>query len=706
MIRALIMENIKGQEGIQPLTGRDIIIGTNGSGKTTRMQTLGLSTLGYVPGKGKTAADTFELASADTMVVGLKTDEFEFTRNFKKTSKMDKNGNTDVKISQSITVSPSKGESTNTQKEQRIKAEIGDFPAMLDFQSFLALTDNKKRDFIYNLNGSSFEWDREKVENSLRDKVLRDELSEDMREYMESCFADVMTQYKSSASVQDGLLAMKEYAKAQLSYWKKEKITADGASKKLTELKNRGAETDRDLAVNQEKLKAIQSEYNDCIRQIAAGAERNKMLEEKQKELEAVRLAIKSLEEADTEERLNELAEQIKAISDSIENKPNFEEDESDIQKGKESATSDKLAIDQSIRALEREVTAEEEKIKAYSEIIEKIESNKGHCAFSPTIVCGQDFSGYIGEMQENIDSAYSKIDIFKEKIREQQLLRGEAEDRLLEARKKEVEFSKRLKEHSDQTMKNLTELQKLKEEQIKLQNTAPLLTSKQDKEREICAYLEENNLVDTTLIEEAKNSLDAQIRALTATIDEQKKVRNDLKNIKANIIDSKTAHYQTECWKQIASAVGQGGIQGELVKEMLDPIKREVDKKLQSIGLDREFFFITENERDREVFSFGWLDGNTTRHFDALSQGEQMLLLIALMTTIIERNNPPIKVLAIDNINDLDTDNLNKVLKGLMIAGENMDNIILSGVVTPTMFKDEEGTMSWGGWAVWNLNE
>ena len=699
MIRELIMENIKGQAGVQPLTGRDIIIGTNGSGKTTRMQTLGLSTLGYVPGKGKTAADTFELASDDTMVIGLKTDEFEFTREFKKISKMDKNGNTDVKISQSIAVSPSKGESTNTQKEQRIKAEIGDFPAMLDFQSFLALTDNKKRDFIYNLNGSSFEWDRDKVESRLRDKVLRDELSEDMREYMESCFVDVMNQYKPSANVQDALLAMKEYAKSQLSYWKKEKINADGASKKLTELKNRGIETDRDLAINQEKLKALQTERDEYIKAIAAATEKNNLLESYSKQLEAIRAEIKALSESDAKDLMDELTERIHALQEALADKPDFEAEQEAIHAIQQEAIEEKKAIEETIKGYKIELAAEEQKIKTYSEIIEKIEANKGFCAFSPSIVCGQDFSGYIKEMHEAIDAAYEAIDALNEKIKEQDLRFDAAEDKNIAAYEQKNAFFKKLKDHSDQTMKNLNELQQLKEERIKMQNTAPLLTAKQEKEREICAYLEENEFFDVTPIEESKTALEAQIQALTATIDEQKKVRNDLKNIKANIIDSKTANYQTECWKQVAAAVGQGGIQGELVKEMLDPIKREIDEKLRSIGLDREFFFITENERDREIFSFGWIDGGTTRPFDALSQGEQLLLLIALMTTIIERNNPPVKVLAIDNINDLDAGNLSRVLHGLMVAGDKMDNIILAGVVEPK----EEDTH---GWAVWDLTK
>ena len=154
-------------------------------------------------------------------------------------------------------------------------------------------------------------------------------------------------------------------------------------------------------------------------------------------------------------------------------------------------------------------------------------------------------------------------------------------------------------------------------------------------------------------------------------------------------------AAYHVECWKQIADEIGQGGIQGEIVKDLLNPLKEDIDRKLHAIGLDVEFFFLTENEKGREIFNFGWADDKSTRPFESLSQGEQLLLLVAMMTTIIEKNNPPIKVLALDNVNHLDKNNVNRVIKGLNVAGAAMDNIILAGVVEP---EETEG------WTVWTL--
>ena len=71
-IQRITMHGIKGCNDDQILTGRDIIIGSNGSGKTTRLQALGIALLGHVPGGPKLPAETMKLASADKMSAASK----------------------------------------------------------------------------------------------------------------------------------------------------------------------------------------------------------------------------------------------------------------------------------------------------------------------------------------------------------------------------------------------------------------------------------------------------------------------------------------------------------------------------------------------------------------------------------------------------------------------------------------------------------
>jgi exonuclease SbcC len=167
-------------------------------------------------------------------------------------------------------------------------------------------------------------------------------------------------------------------------------------------------------------------------------------------------------------------------------------------------------------------------------------------------------------------------------------------------------------------------------------------------------------------------------------------------------MIDGVTAGYHADAWKNIAEAVGAKGLQGELVKDALAPLTEAIQAKLTAMDIDKAFYFQTESDGGKEIFQFGWkaADGER-RNFDALSTGEQLLLLIALMVTVIERADPPSKILIIDNAEQLDSENLRRVLHGLTTAGANLDNIVFLGVMDLLDIQPEAD-----GWTVWDLNE
>ena len=701
MINSIKMTNVKGQTATQTLTGKDIIIGRNGAGKTTRMQSISLAMLGYVPGKGKTVADTFKLASDDTMAVGLNTDSFMLEREFTKTKKLKNDGSVDVKISQKLSVSPSKGETTNAQKEQRIRQELGDFPVMLDFGAFISMTDNQQRDFIYTLSGNSFSWDRNRVETEMDALLLDDELREnnpELYECMKQCIADTMSQYVDGINVQDGILAMSEYAKDRLKYWKKEKVNADGAAKKLTELKNRGQETDRDLSINLENMKVLQDQRDQVVKNIAELAAKNNVLKEKAAELAKIRAEIAQME---ADQDIAEKVEVAKFAITSLENaiveasgiEQNYDRKATDLQNDLASLNEALNIKNERLIALNGELATINAEIKANGDLLQRIADSNGFCAFSHAIPCNQNFSDFIQETHDIMDMQYELKDLKEQLLKEvtdtikklqESIQAKQTEQKKLEADKKafmaDVENKRKL-------------LEQRKSELLELQGREPVLIEKRKQEAEISSYLNENPPVDLEAMEDQKNLLTGQIQSLTAVIDEQKKVRNDLLNIKANIIDSQTAEFNVLCWKQIDTAIGQKGIKGSIMKEMLDPLMEDVNSKLHEIGIPENFFFETNSDTGKEVFEFGW----GSRPFDALSTGEQLLLMTALMTAMIERANPPIKVLALDNVDNLDRWNLSLVMKNLHNIGKNMDNIVLAGVVEPT----EEDTQ---GWTVWNL--
>jgi exonuclease SbcC len=234
----------------------------------------------------------------------------------------------------------------------------------------------------------------------------------------------------------------------------------------------------------------------------------------------------------------------------------------------------------------------------------------------------------------------------------------------------------------------------------------AARLTAKREELRGIGSR---QDLTDTTESRARLDDARRSIQAMEEKIAEQTKARNTLANLKRGMTDGAIAGYHAEAWKRIAEAVGPKGLQGKFIKDTLEPLSNAIQDKFRQIGIGKIFYFQTEDDKGKEVFQFGWFDSDSElpnygtddelrgRNFDALSTGEQILLLIALMTTIIERINPPLKVLVIDNAENLDGGNLRRVLNGLTAAGANFGNIIFMGVfgIAP-----EDAP----GWKVWNL--
>lgn len=697
MIKEIRIEGMKGTNTTQELTGRDLILGRNGAGKTTRMQAMSLVMNGYVPGRGKTAAEIFKMASEDTMTVGLATENFEATRSYVKSSKVGKTGEQEVTISQKVYISPSQGETTIKQKESRIKEELGDFPVMLDFGAFTEMTDSQKRDFIYGLSGHASEWDREKIEKVLRERSgVADTIAPEFEEILENDIQETMHQYKSNITVQDGLLAMSEYAKDQLKHWKKEKLNSEGAARKLTELKNKSQETDRDLGANEAKLADLNAKKDEITARIAEQATINQTIEEKISESERLTEEISRLSASENEERIKELQETIADLEKIIDdyNEEEYERTIEDLNSRKCQTTEDiKRNEDQMLQVKDQlaEINAE---IKAQTTLLEQVEGMNGCCAFNPGLPCNQDFSDFIAKINETLDDAYEKKDETEAAIKNLKEIvdNFKSEHSKLEEEINQVENARKDRAHAHH--QNLVKFAELKDELAALNNREPEIKAKRDRIAQISAELDGQEKVDLTDLEAEKQALSGEIAALSQTIDEQKRFRNDLIHIKENVIDGKTADLQVQAWKNISDAIGQKGVKGEMVKEMLAPMKETIDQKIKDMGIYNEVFFETESETGREVFTFGFEDPGASGHrpFEALSTGEQLLFTTAMLTAIIERSNAPIKILALDNINHLDSNNLHIILTGLPKMGAAMDNIILCGVAEP----DEADLEGW----------
>lgn len=703
-ITGIVMENIKGQNTVQELTGKDIIIGSNGVGKTTRLQALSIALQGYVPGQGKKAEETFKLSNSNSMTVGLNTHDFSFTREFKKKVTKGKDGSTKESIQQSLSVSPSKGESKIAEKEARVISELGSLPVMLDFNEFLSLSDSKRREFIYNLAGfNSEKWTKDRVKEYLENNLLTTELevnSPEQYELMKSIIGDVLKEYPEKYDITAGLQSMIDWTKTKLSYWNDEKKRAQAAVQKIGELKNQLKDTDRNLKANKEELEKLQAELIKVEKQISEDTQKKKNIDARLEKIEQLKKNIAdeesivcSINTTETQNKIKELKAKTKHV-DNSEKIKQIEKERAALINQQDPISKDKNEVQ--IKGVELKA-----QIETTQGTLDKVKRVKKCCVLDSKIACNKDFSKFI---------EYTEGQIKAWEIQKQILL-----DTYNELKGKEIELGKKYRDLEATLMalnqeeldanrnNNLinSEINKLENLINKAKSFDTLKTEKIARLKEELEKLQ-NEPVDpiapVDILKKQSESIKTNIDSLKIKIDEQEKAKTTLSNLKASMIDSKTAEYNYINFKSLDEALGAKGLQGELVKETLEPIQNDIQTNLAAMGIENEFYFTTETAGGKEVFQFGWKDKfGDKRNFDALSTGQQMILLIAMLTTFIEKANPNCRILAIDNIENLDSENFKKVITGLNKISNKLDNIILSGVIN---------TEAAEGFKIWDLNK
>ena len=688
-ITSVTLRGFKRQDTVQALGGRDIFVGPNGIGKSSRIQALGTALLGYVPGApGKRPQDTYRMATDDSMIVGVNTTEFGFSRMFSRKVTRKRTGEQEVSIAQEIAVSPSRGEKTLAESEARIAAELGNFPVMLDFGQFLAMSDADRRKFFYGLAGiDGDEWSKEKVSYHLQSELLTPELqgnNPDAYQAQMDLIRSALGEWRPGLEPEAGVQAMLEWAKAQQKHWNAEQKKASGAVQKLAELKNQLEETDRNIAGNKQELDRLQSDHTHVSTEIARQDEVQNLLNKRGTRIQEIKTRVADLEampDYDPTPQLLLIAE-IQATITAV-----------DVEAAVASTIAKLQTIQTELTSLETEISTIQERsvsAKASADGLKKAlaqaSERGGLCVISPKIACPKDFTPFVGWAQTQLD-AYQVVykeaqEALSERKRQQtdrrdhvQVLQAERDRAYTDARK--------LDQHNEDVRSKVKAIELVLSKAIDADERRKQSISHL---REELANLESEStgsVATSDVLTKQRDGLKAQIDTLKTKIEEQEKAKTTISNMKASMIDSSTSENNHAGAKYLAEALGPKGIQGKMLIGALNPIRDAVTANLLTMGFERSFFFLTESTSGQEVFRFGWVDEQEREvDFDALSTGQQMIVLIALLVTILERANPPLKILAIDNVENLDRANFACVLAGLDKMAERLDNILLAGVI------------------------
>lgn len=707
MIKQVSFENFKGQTGTQELTGKDIFIGRNGSGKTTRIQAIGGSMLGYIPGNGKTAQDTFKLATGTEMTIGMKLDGFEFSRTFEKQEKYDKkSGTTSTSITESVVVLPGQGEANDTQKKTRIKNEIGDFPVMLDFNNFLELSDAKRRDFIYSLSPiKSDTWNRERIHSYLGDKLLTLGLKVNNQDHfyvMHELIEEVMGKYPENYSVSAGLQAMIDWVTVQLSAANSKKKDSQGAVRQISDLKNEQEETDRNIAAQKKELEELQNQLVQLSGQIAGDREKQKAILDRQNRIRELQDKIAELKNAPVETDTTELEKQLAELTGQLQPAINAQELNQPL---KEQVTKNNTELDELRNkrdAVQQKITSCQAVIDSLKGAIKATGDLKGRCVIHHMIACPKDFTGldeFITKKEEEANKVIGDLRTEKESFVSQIKALEDDNQTLLDTQQSILFKAESVStKNNELNNKILSVKTQISERQTALENRNKKIA---DLEKELTELLNKpaEPIGEIEIMEKQVEGIQTRITELKDSVERKEKAKQTILLLNQSMLENKKAELRAICLKSISDELGPKGIQGELVKEILDPIKTDIQGNLKLMGFDFEPFFQTESDTGKEIFQFGWINEKGHQvNFDAMSTGQQTVFLAAMMMTIIDRANPKLRLLVMDNLNHLDRQNFQMLINGLSQLAPKLDNIILAGAI--------EFPFTAEGWQVWNLSE
>lgn len=706
MIKTIRIKHVKGTTTNQELTGRDIFIGRNGAGKSTRLQAVALATLGYIPGKGKTNQETFKLSTGEEMTAGLQMEAFSFDRSIIRAEKLKGDGSKDIKYSESLTISPNKGEKNATEMKSRVTNEIGNFPIVFDFQQFLDMSDAKRREFIYGLSPISTDaWDKPKVTEHLEKKLLAVGLkttNHDLYEATQELINNSLNEWPNGYDLSAGLQAMLSWVEHQQKAWNKKEKDAIGAVRELADMKNQLEQTDRDIVAHKEELKDLRQQFTNVHGQIQAGREIRRQWEQKKSRMEQLNVEVQRLadelaqpNEADYEGKITDLQARIKQTDIAAESES--------IQKEIITLRNKNDEKQNEYNKLESQINRLSTELHTMNTVLKNIqEKGAGICVIHPQIACDKDFSKFTDHVGVNGPRLQTQID---ELIRQREEMKEEigsihSQSDALESKKRALYQS--VNEETKTNDRIMTEIDSIRKSEQAARTTKQTTENKKVMLQDELDRLQ-NEAMPTfaplEILEPHHAALSNQIVELERKIEEQEKARITHSNAMTAMISSSKAQYYHTAAKNLSEALGAKGIQGELVKGILGPIEEAINENLRLMGVEYPVFFSTESETGKEVFQFGWIKGGRSTNFDVLSTGEQLIFLSAFLVTLLERANPPLKVLALDNIENLDEINLQNALKGLDALAHKLDNILIAGVIKPNDLKNV------GGWHIWNLS-
>ena len=618
--------NFKLLEFNTKLTGRDIFTGPNGIGKSARLQAVQVALFNHIPKVGKQPSATMGYAVDETekMLFSAKSEKLEIHRKFrkkvsKKTLKVDCSSELDL-VPLGI-----------DDKEAAIRENFGLTSELVDISLFKEMTANQRKDHVAKICAGKVSVNaKKKISGSCDMSLWNDQLLEiENINLIEEHYKTKLSEAKKS------LKTLKARAKeAPIST---EDLVTDSPEK-----------IQKDIDKAQEKIEELTTDK-------AAADSKKSVIEEKKK-------------------RKTSTQEDIDTLQGQIDDKGT----EKDVLKSKMAKMKEIDAKAERVKSLEKKVADLKKKVedlrleyqaaKVEQDLHTKMKElfKDANCPFIKN-VCPESKI-----LLDELKKTEGDSDQFQEKVTEAVGKGKKAADSLEAA-------LKLLGDEGDENTALVEELKSFDDDLDWIAKNRPGVEKKikgLNKEiTDINKEISETKAVDTKMLDTTLTATRQKIKDLQAKKDRavsQTGGKVDIEKAKIAVIDKEE---EVEKLDDILSLLGNDGIKGDMAKKSHQPLLDAMNKVLEPINQKADIIFDRDNKASFDICLKR--DGKSVV-MEVLSDGQQILLVMAFVCAIQEMSNSPCKLLMIE-ASELDDTNFSAMITALNLIGENIDNIMIA---------------------------
>lgn len=666
------------------------LTGPNGVGKTAILQAVRLAILGYEPSVGKTLGATKTLYGGDMASVGLVFDDgFTIARSF---------GD-----SVATNVMPLRGESTERQRQARIEAATGAFLPSFDFDAFLKLSAEKRREMLFGLLpretvGLTVETWREWLGWRFADAPIQAAIDKLWREHIERAPSPLDGLASAISYVHERKLAAERDRKDR------EARAADASAAAEATTEAAAQFDDAALTELRRQLELVTQELGACRRQ----AEHIEQVLRQQRQREHNRRAIAmQMDQAATK------LETARAKLESLRNNPVPEVDalvaalmeaerECDGLPRPSAAEveSARSAVAEAKGALEtrrREVRQGRDRLsEAMLRAAPARRTLEQLTAATSCPVCGSvaELETARERLRQEVESANEQLAILEQQQQEALEAQRVAEEALRAAGERVQQLEAQAKAYAE-AKSRVQEIRAKADAALKEHDRrqADAEREVQGLEAEIQRLGEELERLDAIEIPTEIPDVNSQIEKLETRAGElREQIRSQellqkaaakaeaaRERADAEARELKMVTARAEALDRIHGALQR--LRADAIEKLVGPVEQTANEILQEIDPAKTFRFVFEAAGSRPTFDFGFEQDGVFRSFDAASTGEDAFLAVVLIAALVAAVRPPWRVLMVDTLESIDETRRAALLGALArVADRFFDNVIVAG--------------------------